>query len=46
VGMATDTRQQINSGLTAESVVITGPSRVVKNIENGSSLRHKKDKES
>jgi len=44
VGMATDTRQQITKGLSAKDKVVTGPSRVVRDIKDGSSLRQKKDK--
>ena len=43
VGMATDTRLQITQGLTAEHVVVTGPSRIVRDIESDSPLRQKKD---
>lgn len=43
VGMATDTRQQITNGLTAQQVVVTGPSRTVSDIKEGSELRLKKD---
>ena len=43
VGMATDTRQQITDGLTAQHVVVTGPSRTVSDIKEGSELRLKKD---
>ncbi|OIQ47766.1 MAG: hypothetical protein BM565_04810 [Gammaproteobacteria bacterium MedPE] len=43
VGMATDTRQQITNGLTAQQVVVTGPSRTVGDIKEGSELRLKKD---
>jgi HlyD family secretion protein len=43
VGMATDTRQQITTGLSIDAIVVTGPSRVVSKIEDGSSLRQKKE---
>jgi HlyD family secretion protein len=43
VGMATDTRQQITTGLSVDTIVVTGPSRVVSKIEDGSSLRQKKE---
>lgn len=43
VGMATDTRQQIVSGLSKEQVVVTGPSRIVRDIKEGSKLSLKKD---
>ena len=43
IGMATDTRQQITNGLTAQQVVVTGPSRTMSDIKEGSELRLKKD---
>jgi len=44
IGMATDTKQQITQGLSIDNIVVTGPSRIVKDIKIGSSLRQKKDK--
>ncbi|NRA59448.1 MAG: efflux RND transporter periplasmic adaptor subunit [Psychrobium sp.] len=41
VGMATDTKQQILSGLTLENTVVTGPSRVVSKMEAGDLVRKK-----
>ena len=43
IGMATDTRQQITNGLNAQQVVVTGPSRTMSDIKEGSELRLKKD---
>lgn len=42
VGMATDTKQQITQGLTEEQIVVTGPSRVMHDLKEGSQLRLKK----
>jgi HlyD family secretion protein len=41
VGMATDIKQSITSGLDASDVVVTGPSRLVSNIKNGIALTTK-----
>ncbi|MDP2560496.1 efflux RND transporter periplasmic adaptor subunit [Psychrobium sp. 1_MG-2023] len=41
VGLATDTRQQVFSGLNKEHVVITGPSRVVNQLKEGSQVSQK-----
>jgi HlyD family secretion protein len=38
IGMATDTHQAITSGLQDNDVVITGPSRIVKNLTDGMSI--------
>jgi HlyD family secretion protein len=41
VGMATDTQQQLISGVTKGQTVVTGPSRVMQDIKEGSALREK-----
>jgi HlyD family secretion protein len=41
VGMATDTQQQLISGVTKGQTVVTGPSRVMQDIKEGSTLREK-----
>ena len=38
IGMATDTHQAITSGLQDNDIVITGPSRIVKNLTDGMSI--------
>ena len=41
IGMATDTHQAITSGLQHNDLVITGPSRIVKNLVDGASINGK-----
>ena len=41
VGMATDTRQQLISGLSKGQIVVTGPSRTMRDIKDSSTLREK-----
>lgn len=41
VGMASDTHQQILTGLSKDQMIVTGPARTVQSIEQGSSLRNK-----
>ena len=41
VGMSTDTKQSITSGLGETDIVVTGPSRLVSTLKNGVALRTK-----
>lgn len=45
LGIADDTYQAITSGLSAGDVIITGPNRILRNLEDGDAVKEQEDDE-